>query len=77
LELFADLERKRAQAFSDDTRALARMLGLVSEWWTGNHVNDRSAESHHPPGCVARDDWFRCRRVREALLVAAREIKGA
>jgi hypothetical protein len=29
------------------------MLGLVSEWWTGNHVNDRSDEPCRPPSCVA------------------------
>jgi hypothetical protein len=71
LALFVELERKRTRAFSDGSRELARMLGLVSEWWTGNHVNDRSAEPCHPPWCVAYENWFRCRQMREALLAAA------
>jgi len=74
LTLFVELERKRAQAFTDDTREPARMLGLVSEWWTGNHVNDRSAEPSRPPSYVAHHDWHRCREVRKALLEV---VKGA
>jgi hypothetical protein len=52
LALFVELERKRTRAFSDGSRELARMLGLTSEWWTGNHLNDRSAGPCHPPWCA-------------------------
>jgi hypothetical protein len=42
--LFAEIERLRGnQAFTDRSRELARLLGLTEQWWTGNHVNDRSA----------------------------------
>lgn len=75
LALFTELERmrQRGQKFEDRAHELARLLGLVPEWWTGNHVNDRSAEPYHPPGSgyVARADWFRCRETRIALLAAA------
>jgi hypothetical protein len=70
--LFIRLESlwPRNQAFKEGSRELARMLGLVSEWWTGNQVNDRSEGPCHPPWCVAHLDWHRCREVREALLAA-------
>jgi hypothetical protein len=77
LALFVELERKRTQAFTDGSRELARRLGLTAEWWTGNHVNDRSAEPCHPPSCVAHQDWFRCRGVRNELLAAVRKRPGA
>jgi len=75
LALFLELERdpRHAQPFSDDTRKLARMLGLTSEWWTGQHVNDRSDKPYMPPHLVAYQDWHRCRAVREALLQMARK----
>jgi hypothetical protein len=72
LALFVELERKRTRAFSDGSRELARMLGLTSEWWTGNHVNDRSAEPCHPPGYIAHADWFRCRQMRDEILAVLR-----
>ena len=76
LALFAEIERmpQRGQQFKDRSRELARLLGLTSEWWTGNSVNDRSAEPCHPEGHVAREDWFRCRDVRDALLVAVAKV---
>ena len=74
IALFLELEGapERAQPFSDDTRRLARLLGLTSESWTGQHVNDRSSKPVHPQGYVAHDDWHRCRAVREQLLEAAK-----
>jgi hypothetical protein len=73
LAFFLELERdpKRAKPFTDDTRRLARMLGLTSEWWTGNHVNDRRDKPVHPEGYVAHVDWLHCRAVRKVLLEAA------
>jgi hypothetical protein len=73
IALFLEIERipKQRRAFSDGSRRLARLLGLVPEWWTGNHVNDRSAQPYHRPEYAAYQDWHRCRAVREALLEAA------
>ncbi|OKO75938.1 hypothetical protein AC629_33385 [Bradyrhizobium sp. NAS80.1] len=70
LALFVELEGmdQHSEEFKQGSHELARMLGLVEEWWTCNHVNDRSEGPCHPPGYVARDDWYRCREVREALL---------
>jgi hypothetical protein len=74
LALFVELERtpKGSQRFKDGSRDLARMLGLIDEWWSGQHVSDRSREPCHPPWCVAFDDWHTCRDVRRQLLAAAR-----
>ena len=76
LALFMELEgtpkrRRSAQTFKDGERELHRMLGLTSEWWTGNSVLDRSNGPCHPPGYIAHSDWFRVRRIRETLLQAA------
>jgi hypothetical protein len=72
LSLFVTLERmdRRSEAFEQGTYELARVLGLVPEWWTGNHVNDRSEEPCHQPGYVSHEDWHRCREVRNALQAA-------
>ena len=76
LRLFAELEAqyasmpRRDPAFSDESRELARRLDLISEWWTGNSVLDRSARTCRPPEYIASRDWHTCRRVREALLEA-------
>jgi hypothetical protein len=73
LTLFVRLERmsQSSRKFKDGSRELAHMLGLVDEWWTCQHVNDRSSEPCHPPGYIAYDDWFTCREYRTALLAAA------
>jgi hypothetical protein len=74
LALFIELERtpQHSRKFKDGSRELARLLGLTAEWWTMNHVNDRSRAPCHPPGYIAREDWIKVRAVREALLAAAR-----
>ena len=79
LALFIELERdpRRAKPFSDDTRRLARLLGLVDEWWRGQHVNDRRDKPIHPKGYCAHDDFYRCRAVREVLLAAAAKMAVA
>jgi hypothetical protein len=79
LELFAELERtsQRSRRFKDGSRELARLLGLVEQWWAGQHVHNRSSEPCHPEGHFAHDAWFRCRAVRVALLAATRERRAA
>jgi hypothetical protein len=75
LALFLELENmsQRSQKFKDGSHQLARMLDLVEEWWTSNHVNDASAEPCHPEGMgyIANVHWRRCRRVRRELLAAS------
>jgi hypothetical protein len=71
--LFVKLEgmkSRNSQAFKDGEHELARRLDLVAEFWTGNSALDRSSSPCHPPEYVAFQDWFRCRRVRHALLAA-------
>jgi hypothetical protein len=78
LSLFAELEATPLQCqYREDYREreheLARLMGLVSEFWTGNSVLDRSAGPCHPPEYIAHEDWHRCRAVREQLLALLRE----
>jgi hypothetical protein len=75
VELFAELERRSDgyRPYTEGSRRLAAMLGLVDEWIVSCHVNDRSSAPCHPPGYLAYDAWFRCRAVRFILLEAARE----
>jgi hypothetical protein len=77
LALFVELEgmSRRDPRFKAGERELACRLGLTGEYWTMNSVLDRSRRSCHPPGYIARDDWFRCRAVREQLLAAAAEAQ--
>jgi hypothetical protein len=75
--LFAELEAvprrdRESQDYRDKTRQLARSLGLMPEWWTGNHVNDRSRAPCHPPEYLAHHDWHVVRGMRERLLEAAK-----
>jgi hypothetical protein len=77
LTLFVELERmprrnRNAQLFKDKERKLARMLNLVSEWWTCNSVLDDSDAPCWPPHLVAHQDWHKVRAVREALLERAK-----
>lgn len=75
LDLFRRLEHmrpRRGEAFKQGERELARRLGLVSEWWTGNSVLDRGPPCH-PEGYIANSDHARCREVRLALLEALAE----
>jgi hypothetical protein len=72
LEQFVRLERtpRRSQEFKDGSRVLARQLGLIDQWWTGNDVNDRGPPCH-PDGYIANVHWAEVREVRKALLAAA------
>jgi hypothetical protein len=59
LALFATLERRsdrRSEAYKAKERELARLLGLVDEWWSGNSVCDRIDGPCHPPQYVAHRD---------------------
>jgi hypothetical protein len=73
IRLFAELEtaparHRQRREFRDREHQLARLLGLTSEFWTGNSVLDRSKAPCHPEGYITNDDWRTCRSVRKALL---------
>jgi len=78
LRLFAELERaprsrRGSKAFKDGEHQLARLLGLVSEYWTMNSVLDRSERPPWPPYLVAYHDWHKVRAVRKALQEMSRK----
>jgi hypothetical protein len=72
LDLFRAIEKlpPRRRWDHPGTKELAKLLGLTSEYWTINFVNDVEGICH-PPGCVANKDWATCRAVRWQLLAAA------
>src|SRR5262245_49915957 len=78
LALFLALEHvpQDSERFMDGSHQLARLLGLVREFWGGNFVNDKSAGPCWPPSLVAHHDWHKVRQVRLALLAAA-GLEGA
>ena len=78
VELFAELERRPGGhlPYSPDSLRLARLLGLVSEWLTSCHVNDRSERPCHPPGYCAHDAFWRVLEVRQALLAVCAQRAG-
>jgi hypothetical protein len=61
-----------SRRFSDPrTKRLAQLLGLTSEFWTCNFVNDIAGPCHPPDGGYqANKDWAACREVRKQLLEA-------
>src|SRR5262245_23371395 len=73
LALFLALERtpQSSERFMDGSHRLARLRGLVREFWGGNFVNDKSAGPCWPPSLVAHHDWYKVRKDRLALLAAA------
>jgi hypothetical protein len=76
LELFRELEsvserRLRREPYTEKSKRLANLLGLSDAWWRMEHVHDRSRGPCHPEGYIAREDWYRCRAIREMLLEAA------
>ena len=77
LALFVRLERmsERSRDFEEGSRELAHMLRLTAEWWTRNHVNDRSQGPCYAPEYAAHRDWYTCREVREALLAAVEGLQ--
>lgn len=78
LALFAELERvpahrRHSREFKDKEHELARRLHLIDEFWSGNGVTNKSSGPCHPQGNIARQDWFRCRAIRLALLQSGRK----
>ena len=74
LELFMRLDKtppreRDSREFKDAVRTLMYRLNLTDEFWTMNSVVDRFG-LRHPEGSVANEHWYRCRRVRAALLEA-------
>jgi hypothetical protein len=81
LALFAELEaapprRLSRQDFKDKECQLARLLGLPPPWLSGSSVLDRERAPCRPEGMCAREDWFRCRDMRQKLLEAAAQSAG-
>jgi hypothetical protein len=54
LQLFVELERipPSSPRFQAKSERLAELLDLVGEWWTCNHVNDRSRRPTHGLGLL-------------------------
>jgi hypothetical protein len=79
--LFVKLEavpmhQRETDEFKAGARRLARLLGLIDEFWSANSVLDRSASPCHPPPQIAWHHWHGCRAVREVLLEAAAAADG-
>jgi hypothetical protein len=77
IELFAELDAQPKPADAAVHR-LARLLGLVPQYWTVNSPLDKSSAPVHPHGYQAHSDWVRCRQVRNELLaaIAAQDKQG-
>ena len=71
--LFLEIERTPGghMPYSEASGRLAEMLGLVNEWCSSCHVNDRSSRSHYPPGHLTDIAFWKVREVRNALLAVA------
>jgi hypothetical protein len=73
--LFIELEavparQRDRQEWQAESKRLAGLLGLSSEWWSTNHVNDRMARPCWPREHYAYNAFYRCRVVGQALLEA-------
>jgi hypothetical protein len=79
IALFRELDATPARARGHDDfkvreRELMRALDLADEWrFSMCSVLSRDREPCHPPGNPAAIDWYRVRRVREALLAAVKQ----
>ena len=76
LVLFIEIEntpqhKRGPKVYNDKEHELARLLGLVPEWWKGNSVCDDGDGPCCPPHLVRYRNWFKVRAVRNALLEAA------
>ena len=75
LALFVELEHAppNSDTFEAKSKRLAQLLGLGEEHFlSGCHVNDKTKESPHPPGYIAREEWNKVRAVRLCLLDAVK-----
>ena len=76
VELFLELERdpKGYLTYSEKSYRLATLLGLENEWWSSNHVNDRTRVCPWvSPSFVGHAAFHRCRKIREELLAICEE----
>jgi hypothetical protein len=76
IELFAELERTPGghRPYTEKSRQLAGMLGLVDAWLKTCHVNDRSSRSGYPPGHLTDIAFWKVREVRKALLAICAQL---
>jgi hypothetical protein len=82
LELFIQIEatpqqKRGPKVYNDMEHELAKLLGLVPEWWNGNSVCDDSDAPCWPPHLTAYQNWYKVRAVRNALLEAAAKLQAA
>jgi hypothetical protein len=80
LALFIELEstpwrERKTKAFDERAHQLARLLGLIPEWWRTCSVLDRSKRPPWPSHLCAFHDWHRVKRVREVLLAEAKKLQ--
>ena len=70
LRLFCEIERlKPSKRFNDpQSKRLAELLDLVTEYWTVKHVNDPGPRPTYQPH--QSENWEACRAVRLQLLEA-------
>ena len=80
LDLFTRLEAtpvrerwKSGSQWVDDSKRLAVLLDLSTEWWAMQNVHDRDRGSDYEPGSLGHQAWQRCRAMRKQLLEAVRE----
>jgi hypothetical protein len=76
VDLFVELEHlnQDSDEFRIGSKKLAAMLDLNEEHFlSGCTVNDKGDEPHHPAGYIAREDWMRCREMRNRLLAAVKD----
>jgi hypothetical protein len=77
IALFLEIERTPGghMPYTRQSRRLAELLHLTTEWCSSCHVNDVSTWSHYPAGHLTDIAFWKVREVRNALLaVAAGEL---
>jgi hypothetical protein len=78
VELFAELERTPGghRPYTEKSRQLAGLLGLVDAWLKSCHVNDKSRSSGYPPGHLTDIAFWKVRAVRRQLLAVCAQRAG-
>jgi hypothetical protein len=82
LALFQALEQaperdRDSDEWVADSKRLAGLLGLGSEWWSMCHVNDASRTPCWSEDMPAAKDWHVVHAVREQLLEACAEAEDS